>query len=123
MRRDTIAAVLFVLAIGLKVLLPAGAFAYASHAPNRESALQDCLSAGSDGDGGHAHPLGKGERHAAGCPLCQLSSEGAFALTGRAPLSAPVALFNRAASFWTASSVAPARPLASAHQPRAPPLF
>ncbi|MFY9655406.1 MAG: hypothetical protein WAK01_02300 [Methylocystis sp.] len=123
MKRGTIAAVLFALAVGLKVLLPAGALAYASHAPNQEAALQDCLSAIGDGAAGHAHPVGKGERHAAGCPLCQLSSEGAVALTGREPLRAPVASFDRAAPIGTASSAAPATSLASAHQPRAPPLF
>ena len=123
MRRNAIAVVLFALALGLKVLLPGAAVAYASHAPNRGAALQDCLSALGDDAVGHAHPLGKGERRAAGCPLCQLSCEGSFTLTGRAPLRAPVALLERAAPLGIASSIPPAVSLASANQPRAPPFF
>ena len=123
MKRNAIAVVLLALALGLKVLLPAGALAYASHSPHRGAALQDCSSAIADGAAGHAQLPGKGERHAAGCPLCPLSCEGSFALPGRAPLRAPVALFDRAAPFDPTGRAAPATSLASAHQPRAPPFF
>jgi hypothetical protein len=123
MKRNAFAVVLFALALGLKVLLPGGALAHASHVPSQETALQDCLSAIADGAIGHAQPPGKGERHATGCVLCQLSCESSFALLDRAPLRAPVALFDRAARFGPAARAAPATSLASAHQPRAPPLF
>jgi hypothetical protein len=123
MRRNAIAVVLFALALGLKVLLPAEALAHASHVPGLETALQDCLSAIVDGAGGHQETPGKAERHAAGCPLCQLSCEGSFPLWERAPLQAPVALFDRAAPFGPADRAAPATPPVLAHQARAPPLF
>jgi hypothetical protein len=122
MRRNAIAVVLVALALGLKVLLPAGALV-TSRAPSQGTALQDCSSAVADSAGGHAQSPGKGEGHAAGCPLCQLSCEGSFALLERAPLRAPVALVDRAAPFEPAERAAPATSVASAHQARAPPLF
>ncbi len=123
MRRNAFAVVLFALALGLKVLLPAVAVAHAAHAPGQESALQDCWSGIADGAIGHPQAPGKGARHADGCPLCQLSCEGSFALLGRAPLQAPRASFVHATPFSPADRAAQSTPLASAHRPRAPPLF
>lgn len=122
MRRNAIAVVLFALALGLKVLLPAGALAHAS--PNQATAFQDCSGAIADGAFGHRQTPGKGERHAAGCPLCPISCEGSFALSGRAPLRVPVALFDRGAGpFGSPDSAAPTTRAALAHQPRAPPFL
>jgi len=114
---------LFALALGLKVLLPAVVVVHASHSPHAQTALQDCLSAATDGALGHAETPGKGERQAASCPLCQISCEGAFALLERAPQPAPLAFIDRAAPWRAADSAEPRARLAVAHQARAPPHF
>jgi len=124
MRRNAFAVVLFALALGLKVLMPAaGAVAYASHAQTSQTAPPDCLSAAIEDGLGHAQTPGKAERHAANCPLCQISCEGAFALLERAPQPKPFALFDRVAPRRAADSAEPRARLAVTHQARAPPHF
>jgi len=118
MRRNAIAVVLFALALGLKVLLPAAAVA---HAPR--TAFQDCLGAAEEGAPGPAHAPGKGARHAASCPLCQISCEGFLALPERASQSGLLALVDHAAPWRAADSEEPLRRLAFFHQARAPPQF
>ena len=83
MRRNAIALLLFALALGLKVLLPAAAVVQVSNNSAAQTALQDCLSAATDGELGRAQTPANGERHAASCPLCQISCEGVFALLDR----------------------------------------
>ncbi|ARN80783.1 hypothetical protein B1812_06515 [Methylocystis bryophila] len=120
MRRNAIAVVLFALALGLKVLLPAATPGHAATVPGQGTVLQYCISAVTYGAGGQQHAPGKGG-HVAACPICQLSCEGSFASLERAPLQAPVALHDRVELFGRADGAEPPRPLASAHQPRAPP--
>jgi len=123
MRRNAIAVVLFALALGLKVLLPAAAVVRVSHSPLAQTALQDCLSAATDGALGQAQAPGKSGRHEASCPLCQISCEGALALLERAPQPGqPV--FADSAEPWRASdSVEPRARSAVTDQARAPPRF
>ncbi len=123
MRRNAIAVVLFALALGLKVLLPAVGMAHPSHADSPQTALQDCFAAAADGVLGHAETPGNGGRHAAGCPLCQISCEGALALLERASQSGPLAFSEPAAPWRTAESAKPRVRLALTHQARAPPYF
>jgi len=120
MRRNAIAVVLYALALGLKVLLPATAVA---HAQVQQTAFQDCLGAAEDGAPGHAQTPGTADRHAASCPLCQISCEGALALPARAPQPAPLAFIDRAAPWRAADSAEPRARLAVPHQARAPPRF
>ena len=123
MRRNAIAVVLFALALGLKVLLPAAAVAQASHAHGPQTAFQDCLSAAADVALGHAQTSGKGERHAASCPLCKISCEGSLALLERASQPGPLAFSGPAAPWRTAESAEPRLRLPFAHRARAPPPF
>jgi Protein of unknown function (DUF2946) len=124
MRRNAIATVLFALALGLKVLLPAAAaVADASRHGSQQTAFQDCLKVAADGALGQGQTPGKAERHAAGCPLCQISGEGSLALLERAPQPAPLTFFDRAAPFGPADWSAPPARLAATHQPRGPPHF
>jgi len=123
MRRNPIAIMLFALALGLKVLLPAAAVAYAARAQSPQTAFQDCLSAAADVGLGHDQTPGKGERHAASCPLCQISCEGPLALQERAPQPAQLAFGNPAVSWRAAESAEPRARLAFTHQARAPPHF
>jgi hypothetical protein len=124
MRRNAIAVVLFALALGLKVLLPAAAVvADASRHGLQQTAFQDCFKAAADGALGQAQAPGKAQRHAAGCPLCQISGEGSLALLERAPQAAAPAFFDRAAPSRAADRSAPRARLAAAHQPRGPPHF
>jgi hypothetical protein len=122
MRRNAIAVVLFALALGLKVLLPAATVvADASRQGPQLTAFQDCFKSASDGAPGQAQTPGKGQRHAASCPLCQISGEGSLALLERAPQAAPLAFFDRAAPFGAADRSPPRARLAATHQPRGPP--
>jgi hypothetical protein len=123
MRRNAIAVLLFALALGLKALLPAAMLADSARHGPQLSAFQDCLSAAAEGALGQAQTPGKAERHAANCPLCQISCDGSFALPGRAPQPASLAFFTHAAPFETAARAEPRARPAAAHQPRAPPLF
>jgi len=124
MRRNAIAVVLFALALGLKVLLPAAAVvADASRHGSQQTAFQDCFKAAADGALGQAQAPGKAQRHAAGCPLCQISGEGSLALLERAPQAAPLAFFDRAAPSRATERSAPRARLAATHQPRGPPHF
>jgi len=123
MRRNAFAVVLFALALGLKVLLPAVAVAHASHAHSPQTAFQDCLSAAADVGLGHAQTPGKGERHAASCPLCKISCESALALLERAAQPGRLVFVERAAPWRAVDSAAPGVRLAAAHQARAPPHF
>ena len=120
MRRNAFAVVLFALALGLKVLLPAVAV---SHAHSPQTAFQDCLSAAADVGLGHAQTPGKGERHAASCPLCKISCESALALLERAAQPGRLVFVERAAPWRAVDSAAPGVRLAAAHQARAPPHF
>jgi hypothetical protein len=121
MRRNAIAVVLFALALGLKVLLPAAAVANASHAHIPQTAFQDCLSAAEDGPFGQAPTPGKADRHAASCPLCQISCEGGFALLERASQPDSLIFFDRAAPWRDADGAEPRARLSVTHQARAPP--
>jgi len=124
MRRNAIAVVLFALALGLKVLVPAaGVVAGASRAHIEQTALQDCLKAAADGALGQGQTPGKAPRHAASCPLCQISGDGPLALLERAPQPAAQAYFDRATPFGLADRSAPRPRLAATHQPRGPPHF
>jgi hypothetical protein len=123
MRRNAIAVVLFALALGLKVLLPTALVADASRHGPQLSPFQDCVSAAADGALGQAQTPGKADRHAANCPLCQSSCDGAVALLERAPQPASPAFFSRAELFSPAARAEPRARLAAAHQPRAPPRF
>ncbi|MFY9658026.1 MAG: hypothetical protein WAK01_15850 [Methylocystis sp.] len=123
MRRNAIAVMLFALALGLKVLLPAAAVVHVSHSPVAQTALQDCLSAATDGALGHAQTPGNGERHVASCPLCQVSCETALALLERAPQPGPRAFTDSAEPWRVSDSVGPRALLAVTHQARAPPHF
>ena len=123
MRRNAFAVVLFALALGLKVLLPAAAVAYASNAHSPQTAFQDCLSAATDGALGHTESPGKGERHAASCPLCQISCEGSLALLERASQLGPLAIRDLATPWRAADGAEPQARLAVTHQARAPPHF
>jgi|SRR5208283_2340358 len=122
-RRNAFAVVLFALALGLKVLLPAVALVHASYSPQAQTALQDCLSAATDGALDHAQTPGKGERHVASCPLCQISCEGAFALLERAPQPGPPAFTDSAEPWQAVDNAKPRARLAVTHQARAPPHF
>ena len=123
MRRNAIAVVLFALALGLKVLLPTAAVVHASHAYSPQTAFQDCLAAAAEGSLDHAQTPGKGERHAANCPLCQISCEGSFALLERAPQPGLLAFSDRVAPWRHADSAEPRTRQAVSHQARAPPHF
>jgi hypothetical protein len=124
MRRNAIAVVLFALALGLKVLLPAAAVvADASRAHPQQTAFQDCVTAAADGAPGQAQTPGKAPRHAASCPLCQISSEGSLALLERAAQPGALAFFDRAAPLGSPDSVGPPARLTATHQPRGPPHF
>ena len=124
MRRNAIAFVLFALALGLKVLLPAAAVADASRHGPQQTAFQDCLkAAAADGALGRGQTPGKAQRHAASCPLCQISGDGPLALLERAPQPAAQAYFDRATPFGLADRSAPRPRLAATHQPRGPPHF
>ena len=123
MRRNAIAIVLFALALGLKVLLPVAAVVQVSNNSAAQTALQDCLSAATDGALGHAQAPGKGDRHAASCPLCQISCEGAFALLERAAQPGQPILSASAEPWRNVDSPEPRARVAAAHQARAPPQF
>ena len=124
MRRNAIASVLFALALGLKVLLPAAAVADASRHGPQQTAFQDCLkAAAADGALGRGQTPGKAQRHAASCPLCQTPGEGSLALLERAPQPISLAFFDRAAPFGPAERSAPRARFATIHQPRGPPHF
>jgi len=123
MRRNAIAALLFVLALGLKALLPAALLADASRQGPQLGSLQDCLGAAAGGAPGQTQTPGKAERHTANCPLCQISCEGSFSLPGRALQPGSQAFFSRAAPLKTATRAEPRARPAAAHQARAPPLF
>jgi len=123
MRCNAIAIVLFALALGLKVLLPAATVAHASHAHTPQTAFLDCLSAVEDGPFGHAPAPGKADRRSAGCPLCQTSCEAAFALLERAPQPVPIAFLDRAAPWRVADGAELRARLSVTHQARAPPGF
>lgn len=124
MRRNAIAGVLFALALGLKALLPAVALVHASHNPHAQTALQDCLSAATDGALDHAQtPPGKGERRVASCPLCQISCEGAFALLERSPQAGLLAFADNAEPWRAIDSAEPRARVAVTDQARAPPHF
>jgi hypothetical protein len=125
MRRNAIAVVLFALALGLKVLLPAAAaVADASRHRPQQTAFEDCLKAAAADDAlGRGQTPGKAQRHAASCPLCQISGEGSLALLERAPQPIPLAFFDRAAPFGPADRSAPRARHAATHQPRGPPHF
>ncbi len=122
MRRNAIAMVLFALALGLKVLLPVGTAVHASgYGP--QTAFQDCLFAAEDGALGHTQTPGKADRHAASCPLCQISCDGAFALLERAPQPAPLTFVDRAAPWRLGELAQPRAPPEINRQARAPPHF
>ncbi len=123
MRRNAIAMVLFALALGLKVLLPAVAVVHASHPNSSQIAFQDCLSAAVDGALDQTKAPGKTERHAANCPLCQISCEGAFALLERSPQLVPLVFIHRAAPWRLGEFAQPRAPPRNDHQARAPPHF
>jgi hypothetical protein len=124
MRRNAIAVVIFALALGLKVLLPAAAVvADASRAHPEQTVFQDCVRAATDGALGQAQTPGKAQRHAAGCPLCQISGEGSLALLERAAQPAALAFFDRAAPFRAVVHAEPRARFAATHQPRGPPHF
>lgn len=125
MRRNTLVVVLFALALGLKVLLPAATvFADVSsgaHLP--QAALRDCARAADEGALGETQPPGKAQRHAANCPLCQICSEGSFLLLERTPQPAALVFFERAAPATPDDHAANPVRLAATHQPRGPPDF
>jgi len=124
MRRNAIAVVIFALALGLKALLPAAAVvADATRSHPQQTAFQDCVRAAADVALGQTQTPGKTQRHAASCPLCQISSEGSLALLERAPQPAVLAFFGRAAPLRAADRVAPPARLTATHQPRGPPHF
>jgi hypothetical protein len=124
MRRNTIAVVLFALALGLKVLLPAAAVVVdASRHDPGATALQDCLKASAESAFGQAQNPGKAERHAASCPLCQISCDSFLAVLERAPQPSGLALSDSAPPVGPADHLEPRARLAAAHQPRAPPRF
>jgi hypothetical protein len=123
MRRNAIAAVLFALALGLKILLPAAVVAHAPRAEGPQAAFQECLAAAAEDALGHAQTPGKGERHGESCPLCQLSCESAVALLGRPAQLDLFAYLDRAAPWRDADSAEPRAHQALAHQARAPPRF
>lgn len=123
MRRNAVAMVLFALALGLKILLPAAAIARAPRAESPQAAFQECLGAAAEGALGHARTPGKGERHAESCPLCQLSCESAVALLGRPAQLELLSYLDRAAPWRDADGAEPRARQAVAHQARAPPRF
>nr|WP_158658735.1 DUF2946 family protein [Methylocystis bryophila] len=125
MRRNAFVVVLFALALGLKVLLPAaGVFAHVSNDANLpQAALRDCVRAAEDGALGETQPPGRAQRHAANCPLCQIFSEGSFLLLERTPQPAALVFFEPAAPPTLDDHAANPVRAAAAHQPRGPPDF
>jgi hypothetical protein len=123
MRRHWVATLLFVLALGLRSLLPAAAeIAYAEGIAPGKTVVQLCLKAAADRASGQSQAPG-GAHHGDDCPLCQASCDGALALLERTPQPGSAPVHWRKIAWTEADRALPATRRSPAHQARAPPSF